>query len=100
MEVVKGLHRLGREEAIGRFLSGLQSLEIVPVDVSVATLAGRIYADLERTGRPIGRADPFIAAAALVNDCDLVTGNGSHFESVRAAGYALTVDNWRVAPAG
>jgi predicted nucleic acid-binding protein len=26
MEVVKGLHRLGREEAIGRFLSGLGTL--------------------------------------------------------------------------
>jgi tRNA(fMet)-specific endonuclease VapC len=56
MEVVKGLHRLGREEAIERFLSGLSALQVVPVDTEVATLAGRIYADLERAGRPIGRA--------------------------------------------
>jgi tRNA(fMet)-specific endonuclease VapC len=66
MEVVKGLHRLGREEAIERFLSGLSALQVVPVDTEVATLAGRIYADLERAGRPIGRADPLVAAAALV----------------------------------
>jgi hypothetical protein len=32
MEVVKGLHRLGREEAIERFLSGLSALQVVPVD--------------------------------------------------------------------
>ncbi len=99
MEVVKGLHRLGREEAIGRFLSGLGTLRVVPVDTAVATLAGRIYADLERAGRPIGRADPLVAAAALVHDCDLITGNVAHFEAVRGVGYPLVIDNWRV-PAG
>ncbi len=99
MEVVKGLHRLGREEAIDRFLSGLGMLQVVPVDTAVATLAGRIYADLERTGRPIGRADPLVAAAALVHECDLVTGNVAHFEAVRSVGYPLVIDNWReVAP--
>jgi tRNA(fMet)-specific endonuclease VapC len=72
MEVVKGLHRLGREPAIVQFLSGLGALEVVPVAATVGALAGRIYADLERAGRPIGRADPLIAASALVQDCHLV----------------------------
>jgi len=64
------------------------------VDAAVATLAGRIYADLERAGRPIGRADPLVAAAALVHGCDLITGNVAHFEVVRGVGYPLMIDNW------
>lgn len=100
MEVVKGLHRMGREPAIGQFLSSIAALDVVAVDTTVATLAGRIYADLERAGRPIGRADPLIAASALTNDCDLVTGNVSHYEAVRSAGHALVIENWRVAAVG
>lgn len=95
MEVVKGLHRLGREAAVGQFLSGIAALDVILVDAEVATLAGRIYADLERAGRPIGRADPLIAASALVHDCDLVTGNVAHYEAIRSAGHALVIDNWR-----
>lgn len=97
MEVIKGLHRLGREPAIVQFLSGLGALDVIPVDAAVGALAGRIYADLERAGRPIGRADPLIAASALVHDCDLVTGNVAHYEAIRSVGYALVVDNWREA---
>ncbi|MCL2450932.1 MAG: PIN domain-containing protein [Polyangiaceae bacterium] len=95
MEVVKGLHRVGREAAIVQFLSELTALEVVPVDTAVGTLAGRIYADLERVGRPIGRADPLIAASALVHDSDLVTGNVAHYEAIRNLGYALVIENWR-----
>jgi tRNA(fMet)-specific endonuclease VapC len=100
MEVVKGLHRLEREAAIAQFLSGLGTLDVIPVDATVATLAGRVYADLERAGRPIGRADPLIAASSLVHDCDLVTGNVAHYEAIRSVGYALTIDNWREMAAG
>ena len=64
VEVVKGFHKVGREDAIQRFLSGLASEELLTLDLQSAELAGRIYADLERTGQPIGRADPMIAAIA------------------------------------
>jgi hypothetical protein len=87
MEVVKRLHRLGRDEAIEPFLAGLGALQVVPVDTEVATLAGRIYADLERAGRPIGRAAPLVAAAAIVHDCVLITGNVAHFEAVRGCAF-------------
>ncbi len=36
-----------------------------------------------------------IAAVAITSDIPLVTGNVSHFELVRAAGHALTIENWR-----
>jgi tRNA(fMet)-specific endonuclease VapC len=60
-----------------------------------AKLAGRISGELERIGRPIGVADPMIAAIALVNGLDLVTGNTGHFQRIQELGYPLTLVNWR-----
>ena len=65
------------------------------LDLRSAELAGRIYADLERAGQPIGRADPMIAAIALRHDLTLVTGNLSHYERIQKLGYNLELDNWR-----
>ncbi len=60
-----------------------------------AVLAGRIYADLERIGQPIGYPDSMIAAIALQRDQTLVTGNLSHYQRIQALGYPLRLDNWR-----
>jgi tRNA(fMet)-specific endonuclease VapC len=95
LEVVKGLHKAQREADVQRFLARLSSLEVLPLDLDAAILAGRIYGDLERTGQPIGRADPMIAATAIVHDRVLVTGNGRHYERIRQLTYALDLDNWR-----
>src|SRR5690349_8533580 len=65
MEMVKGFQRLGKTDRIDSLLQGLASEEILPFDVDAAILAGKIYGDLERTGQPIGRSDPMIAATAL-----------------------------------
>ncbi len=75
LEIVKGLHRLQRESHIRRFLGAISTAEIVTLDVQSATIAGRIYADLERTGRLNGRADPMMAAISLCYDMVLTTGN-------------------------
>ena len=95
-EIVKGFHRLGREDRIQRFLDNLSDLEILPLDAQGAQLAGRIYADLERAGQPIGRADPMIAAIAVQHDLTLATGNTAHYQRVADLGYPLKLDNWRV----
>lgn len=79
MEIVKGLHKLQHEERVQKFLAGLSTVELLPLDLPSAELAGRIYADLERTGQPIGRADPMIALVVLHHDLTLVTGNLSHY---------------------
>jgi tRNA(fMet)-specific endonuclease VapC len=97
VEVVKGLHKVRREEQIQQFLAGLSTTELLSLDLSSAELAGRIYADLERTGQPIGRADPMIAAIALEHNLTLVTGNLSHYQRIQALGYRLKLDNWRTA---
>ena len=95
VEVVKGLHKVGREDAIQRFLAGLSSAELLTLDLQSAELAGRIYADLERTGQPVGRADPMIAAIALQHGLTLVTGNLSHYRRIESLGYAVKLEDWR-----
>lgn len=95
MEIVKGLHKLQREERIRQFLAGLPTVELLTLDLQSAELAGRIYADLERSGQPIGRADPMIAAIALRHGLTLITGNLSHYQRIQALGWGLKLDNWR-----
>lgn len=96
MEIVKGLHKVGREERIQQFLQGLVQVEVLAFDERSAELAGRISADLERTGQPIGRADPMVAAVALQHGLTLVTGNTAHYDRITILGYALDIENWRV----
>jgi predicted nucleic acid-binding protein len=95
LEIVKGLHKVGRETRIQQFLDSLEHVEILAFDRQSAELAGRIAADLERTGQPIGRADPMIAALAIHHGVMLVTGNAAHYERIKLVGYNLAIDNWR-----
>lgn len=95
MEVVKGLHKVGREQKILEFLNKLPAVEVLTLDIESAALSGRIYADLERAGQTIGRADPLIAGIALRHGLCLVTGNQSHYQRVREMGYDLELENWR-----
>lgn len=95
LEIVKGLHKVRREERIQQFLQGLTHVEVLVFDERSGELAGRIAADLERSGQPIGRADPMIAAMALQHGLTLVTGNTAHYERVKALGYPLDIENWR-----
>lgn len=95
MEIIKGFHRLQREDRIQQFRSALQAAELLTLDFQSAELAGRIYADLERTGQPIGRADPMVAAIAVQNHLTLITGNQAHFQRIQTLGYDLKLTNWR-----
>lgn len=95
MEIVKGFHKVQREDRIQDFLSVLPLIELLTLDRYGAELAGRIYADLERTGQPIGRADPIIAAISLQNGLTLVTGNLAHYQRISTLGYGLILENWR-----
>jgi len=95
MEVVKGLSRRGREDAIQRFLAVVKRSDIVTLDQISGELAGRMYADLERAGRLIGVADVLSAAIAVHLGLTLVTGNASDYEHIVAAGYPLRIESWR-----
>ena len=95
LEVIKGLHKVQREPEIERFLATLSTIEVISVSVEEAIEAGRIYAELERTGQPIGRADPMIAAVAIVHGLVLVTGNEVHYRRIQELPRSLAIDNWR-----
>ncbi len=95
MEIIKGLHKAGRDDAAQRFLESTRASEVLAFDQAAAEIAGRIYGDLEKTGQPIGRADPMIAALAICAGLTLVTGNTEHYRRIQAIGYSLKIDNWR-----
>ena len=96
-EPIDGLRRQQRDDRIEWLLEKIQheQHEVLPVDLEVAKVAGRIFGDLHRTGQPIGRSDPFIAAMAICENIPLITGNTKHFERVHSLGYPLRLENWR-----
>jgi tRNA(fMet)-specific endonuclease VapC len=96
LEIVKGWHKHQREDKIQQFFIEIMEAEIVTLQLSDAELAGRIYADLERTGQPIGLADAIIAAISIQQNLTLVSGNLSHYQRIQSLGYNLKLDNWRM----
>ncbi|WP_437962098.1 PIN domain-containing protein [Sorangium sp. So ce119] len=62
---------------------------------TVAELAGRIRADLERLGSKLTIEDTLIAATAIRHGLPIATGNTRHFVKIQDAGYPLVLENWR-----
>jgi tRNA(fMet)-specific endonuclease VapC len=73
MEIVYGLHRIGRDDRIAEFRLLVAVHEVLVLDTATAATAGRIYADLEQHGTPIGLTDVMIAAVALQHNLPVVT---------------------------
>lgn len=95
LEIVSGYQKAQDFQRMHAFLASIASEEVFPLDVFAAELAGRITGDLDRTGQPIGRADPMIAAIAIDQGLELVTGNTVHYQRIQQLGYPLTLANWR-----
>jgi tRNA(fMet)-specific endonuclease VapC len=68
----------------------LAPLEIVAFDNQAFWQYGRLRADLEKRGQPIGSMDMLIAAHALALNAVLVTNNTREFERVGG----LHLENW------
>lgn len=78
--VEKSARRESNRSRLEVFLSGpVSTLAFEDAD---ATVAGRIRAQLERAGRPIGAYDVLIAGQALRQDLIVVTANSSEFSRV------------------
>lgn len=73
--------------ALAKFMT---PLTVVPYDDAVAPVYGRVRAELEKAGTPIGPLDTMIAAHALALGLTVVTNNEREF--CRVSG--LTVQNW------
>lgn len=95
MEIVRGLTKKRATKQLQAFLAVISSQEVLIFDQAAAELAGHIEGELERAGQPIGRADPMIAASALVNGLELVTGNTAHYQRIQQLGHPLVLNDWR-----
>jgi predicted nucleic acid-binding protein len=62
MEMVKGFQQVQRPQNITDLLTYVAGEDLLDFRQPEAELAGRIWGDLDRTGQPIGLADPMIAA--------------------------------------
>lgn len=65
-------------------------LDVIPFDEGAAAHYGRIRADLERAGQPIGPYDLMIAAHARSRGLTLVTNNEREFQRIPG----LLLENW------
>lgn len=68
----------------------LSCIEIKSFDVNAADEYGRIRADLEKKGTPIGPLDMMIAGHAVASGCVVVTNNTKEFSRVNG----LEIVNW------
>jgi tRNA(fMet)-specific endonuclease VapC len=89
-EVVFGLRRAGRSEALDAFTLMVEATTLLDFDAEAADHAARIRVHLEARGTPIGLADLLIAATARRHGCTLVTHNTREFERVPD----LLLDDW------
>ena len=85
--VAKSARPEANTEALQLFLA---PLEILPFDDAAATAYGRIRADLEGRGTPIGAMDLLIAAHAVSLHAVVVTNNEDEFRRVPG----IEVENW------
>lgn len=95
VELVKGFQKAGRLSDVADLVHALEIETVLPFSRETAILAGQIDGDLSGTGQTIGRADPMIAATAIVHGMVLVTGNTQHFDRIATLGYPLQLANWR-----
>ncbi len=85
--VIKSANPHKNQQALAKFLQPFSLAAFTPQD---AIVYGRLRADLERRGCPIGPLDTLIAAAAVARGSILVTGNDAEFRRVPG----LQVENW------
>ena len=80
-ELVHGVEK-SKEVERNRFALALllANIEILDFDVNAANDYGKIRADLECKGEPIGPFDMLIAAHARSSECILVTNNTREFK--------------------
>jgi tRNA(fMet)-specific endonuclease VapC len=90
MEIRYGLARNPGLRAAPLIEELLAGLTILPVDSSVARTYGRVRAELEGKGTPIGPFDLVIGAHALTLGATLVTNNDREFRRIMG----LKVVDW------
>lgn len=86
--VAKSMHSEKNQKALDAFV---YNFSILPFDSNVAHEYGKIRANLEKIGSPIGGMDMLIAAHAKSQKLILVTNNTKEF--IRVNG--LNIEDWK-----
>jgi len=90
-ELVHGVEKSAAVEKNRLALSLLlANIQIMDFDVNAADCYGKIRADLEKKGKPIGPLDMMIAGHAQSLDLTIVTNNVKEFSRVDN----LKIENW------
>lgn len=84
-------HSTRRRTNHARIDALIAEMEALDFDLRAAAAYGRVRAQLEARGTPIGPNDMLIAAHALSRGLTVVTDNTAEFSRVKG----LRVDNWR-----
>ena len=84
-------HSARRRTNHSRIDALIEEIEPLDFDLRAAATYGRVRAQLEAGGTPIGPNDMLIAAHALSRGLTVVTDNTAEFRRVKG----LKVDNWR-----
>lgn len=89
-EIRYGAEKSGSSRLVAQLETVLGLLPVLPLNDEADVHYGRLRADLERRGTPIGANDMWIAAHALALGATLVTDNVREFDRVEG----LTFTNW------
>jgi tRNA(fMet)-specific endonuclease VapC len=89
-ELAYGVSKSGSQRNMQALQMFLAPLDVLAFDEQVVWQYGKLHAQLERQGTPIGAMDTMIAAHALALDAILVTNNLREFERVPG----LRLQNW------
>lgn len=89
-ELRYGAEKRGSPRLQGKIEDLLSLIPVLPLKDDVDACYGRLRAELERRGTPIGANDMLIAAHALAMSATLVTDNIREFERVEG----LKLVNW------
>jgi tRNA(fMet)-specific endonuclease VapC len=89
-ELRYGAARKGSARLLSQVEAVLSTIDVLAFDVPADREYGRVRAELEAIGRPIGPTDLFIAAHACSIGVMLVSHNVGEFGRVRG----LKVENW------
>ncbi len=85
--IMKSSNPIKNQQALDKFLT---PLEILNFNDLAAVAYGKIRAELEKKGSPIGPLDTLIASHAMSLNMTLVTNNEKEFERIPN----LKIENW------
>jgi len=89
-ELHYGCAKKGSTRLLARVQDLLDTMPVLPLDLPADIEYGKLRAELETAGQPVGGNDLLIAAHARTLGMTLVTGNTGEFGRVRG----LAVENW------